>query len=167
MNRLPSAKGVDFMSIQAGRLVLTEVKNCKGHEADANWRIWPNNKKRDTSHTTVHTAGRVSLDIEIAEKVAMTIGGLIGAYTKSSGCEAAEKLSGYTDILVSSAAKLGSKQLLVILFLEGDFGCESRSKKTIMRELQGRIRKKLAWLNCIVSVVDSDTYQKRIFEIEQ
>ncbi|RHC52558.1 hypothetical protein DW841_05955 [Hungatella hathewayi] len=97
----------------------------------------------------------------------MTIGGLIGAYTKSSGCEAAEKLSGYTDILVSSAAKLGSKQLLVILFLEGDFGCESRSKKTIMRELQGSIRKKLAWLNCIVSVVDSDTYQKRIFEIEQ
>lgn len=49
VNRLPSAKGVDFMSIQAGRLVLTEVKNCKGHEADANWRIWPNNKKRDTS----------------------------------------------------------------------------------------------------------------------
>ena len=48
VNRLPSAKGVDFMSIQAGRLVLTEVKNCKGHEADANWRIWPNNKKRDT-----------------------------------------------------------------------------------------------------------------------
>lgn len=36
-----------------------------------------------------------------------------------------------------------------------------------MRELQGSIRKKLAWLNCIVSVVDSDTYQKRIFEIEQ
>ena len=40
------------MSIQAGRLVLTEVKICKGHEADANWRIWPNNKNRDTKSST-------------------------------------------------------------------------------------------------------------------
>lgn len=29
VNRLPSAKGVDFMSIQAGRLVLTEVKTVR------------------------------------------------------------------------------------------------------------------------------------------
>lgn len=166
VNRLPSAKGVDFISIQAGRLVFTEIKNCKGYESDNNWRVCPDNKKRDTSHTTVDTDGRDSLDIEVAEKVAMTISGLIGAYTKTSGTESAEELSGYSDLLISSSAKFGSKQLLIILFLEGDFGCETRPKNVIMRELERSIRKKLAWLSCLVSVVDSNTYQNRIFEVE-
>ena len=166
MNRLPAAKGVDFISVQAGRLVLTEVKNCKGHESDNNWRTCPDNRKRSTSHTSVNVDGRDSLDIEIAEKVAMTISGLIGAYTKISGTKSAEELTSYADILVSPDAKSGNKQLLIILFLEGDFGCETRPKKVIMRELERSIKKKLAWLNCLVSVVDSDTYQKKIFNVE-
>lgn len=166
INQLPASKGVDFISIQAGRLVFTEVKNCKGYEADNNWRIWPDNKKRDTSHTSVDTTQRDSLDIEISKKVAMTIGGLIGAYTKAAGSEAAEELLAYTDILISSAAKTGSRQLLIILFLEGDFGCETRPKTIIMREMERSIKKKLAWLNCLVSVVDSNTYQKKVFSVE-
>lgn len=166
MNQLPESKGVDFISVQAGRLVFTEVKNCKGYEADCRWRIFPNNKKRDVSHTTVNTEGRDSLDIEISEKVAMTIAGLVGAYTKAAGSKAAECLSEYTDTLISSAVKSGNRQLLIILFLEGNFGCETRTKKTIMMELEKSIKKKLAWLNCLVSVVDSSTYQKKVFDVE-
>ncbi|MCI8741729.1 MAG: hypothetical protein HFG63_03680 [Lachnospiraceae bacterium] len=166
MNHLPAAKGVDFISVQEGRLVFTEVKNCKGHEHDNNWRICPDNKKRDTSHTTVDTEGRDSLDIEISEKVAMTICGLVGAFTKAAGTGAAEELAEYADILMSPSARKGNKQLLVILFLEGDFGCETRPKKMIMWELERSIRKKLEWLNCLVSVVDSGTYQKKIFQVE-
>ena len=81
VNQLPEAKGVDFISMEDGRLVLTEIKNCKGHEADNNWRIFPDNKKVTTSKTSVNTTGRESLDIEVSKKIALTIGGLIGAYT--------------------------------------------------------------------------------------
>lgn len=35
----------------------------------------------------------------------------------------------------------------------------------IMKELQDSINKKLRWINCRVSVVDSDTYDPRIFQI--
>lgn len=144
MAQLPEAKGVDIVSIQNGRPVFTEIKNCRGHEADNNWRIHPNNRKLMTSHTAVNTAGRESLDIEIAKKAAMTIDGLIGALTKASGCAAAEELAEYGKVLVSDSIRSGKNQLLVVLFLEGDFGCESRCKTTIMNELQKSIKKKLS-----------------------
>ena len=53
----------------------------------------------------------------------------------------------------------------VVLFLEGDFGTKTRTKKMIMQKLQDSINKKLRWINCRVSVVDSDTYDPRIFQI--
>ena len=165
VSQLTAAKGGDFISIQAGRLVLTEVKNCKGFENDNNWRIFLDNKKKYTSHTGVNVENRDSLDIEIAKKVAMTIDGLIGAYTKLSGTEAAEELSEHVGALISPSIKAGTKQLLIILFLEGDFGCESRPKTAIMLDLAKSIKKKLAWLNCYVSVVDSNTYQKKVFDV--
>ena len=37
--------------------------------------------------------------------------------------------------------------------------------KMIMQKLQDSINKKLRWINCRVSVVDSDTYDPRIFQI--
>ena len=166
MKQLPEAKGVDILSIQNGRLILTEIKNCSGHEADNNWRIYPNNRKVSTAHTTVNTEKRESLDIEVAKKIAMTINGLVGAYTKISGCTAAEELYEYAEIMISDSIRSGKSQLLIILFLEGAFGCESRRKTTIMSELQKSIKKKLSWLNCLVSVVDSDTYNRKIFQVE-
>lgn len=36
----------------------------------------------------------------------------------------------------------------------------------IMRELQESIKTKLSWLNCRVSVVDSDTYKKELFKVQ-
>ena len=57
------------------------------------------------------------------------------------------------------------KKKYVILLLEGDFGSHTRSKKMIMSNLQRSIKQKLKWLNCQVSVVDSDTYPSKIFRI--
>lgn len=57
------------------------------------------------------------------------------------------------------------KKKYVILFLEGNFGGHTRSKKTIMGELQRSMNTKMRWLNCRVSVVDSFTYNKNIFQI--
>ena len=37
----------------------------------------------------------------------------------------------------------------------------------IMDRLQTSIRKKLSWLNCSVSVMDSSTYKKKFFTIRQ
>lgn len=54
---------------------------------------------------------------------------------------------------------------VVILFLEGEFGCHTRSKKMIMSELERSMNVKLRWLNCRVSVVDSDTYNSEIFKL--
>ena len=53
----------------------------------------------------------------------------------------------------------------VILFLEGDFGTHTNSKKMIMEKLQRSINTKMRWMDCRVSVVDSDTYNERIFKI--
>ena len=58
-----------------------------------------------------------------------------------------------------------SKKILVILFLEGDFGCQTRTKRTIMKSLQDSMNTKLQWLKCQVSVVDSDTYNHSLFEV--
>ena len=165
MNQLSESKGVDFISFYGERLVFTEVKNFKGHEAESRWRIYPNNKKIKSMQISAEPAGKDSLDIEISKKVAMTIDGLIGAYTKASGCEAAETLIKHSRALISPVVRAGTTQLLIVLVLEGDFGCETRRKTTIMRDLEMSIKKKLAWLNCLVSVVDSDTYKKQIFQI--
>ena len=54
---------------------------------------------------------------------------------------------------------------MVILFLKGEFGCHTRSKKMIMSELERSMNVKLRWLNCRVSVVDSDTYNSEIFKL--
>ena len=53
----------------------------------------------------------------------------------------------------------------MILFLEGDFGCQTRTKKAIMKALQDSMNMKLQWLKCQVSVVDSDTYNHSLFEV--
>ena len=76
---MPEAKGVDFIITDKKRIALIEVKNCLGDEGNCRWRIAPDNKKRETVRTMVDIDGRDSLDIEVAQKVAMTLASLIGA----------------------------------------------------------------------------------------
>ena len=160
-NKLPEAKGVDFISVAKDKIAFIEVKNCTGDEGNNRWRIVPDNRKRNTTHTTVNVEGRDSLDIEIAQKTAMTVAALVGAksFGNTKGC--LSELKEYIQFLFSNA----SKKKYVILFLEGDFGTKTRTKKMIMKDLQDSMNKKLRWINCRVSVVDSDTYDSRIFQI--
>ena len=67
-NKLPEAKGVDFISVDKNKIAFIEVKNCTGDEGNCRWRIAPNNQKRNTTHTSVNVEGRDSLDIEVAQK---------------------------------------------------------------------------------------------------
>ena len=75
------------------------------------------------------------------------------------------ELKEYIQFLSGDSFSNDSKKKYVILFLEGDFGTKTRTKKMIMQKLQDSINKKLRWINCRVSVVDSDTYDPRMFQI--
>lgn len=120
---------------------------------------------QNTTHTVVNVEGRDSLDIEVAQKTAMTVAALTGAKSFGDTKECLEELKEYIQFLSSDRFSDDSKKKYVILFLEGDFGSWTRSKKMIMKELQDSMNKKLQWINCKVSVVDSDTYNPKIFRI--
>ena len=164
-NKLPEAKGVDFISVNKNEIAFIEVKNCTGDEGNCRWRIVPNNQKRSTTHTSVDVEGRDSLDIEVVQKVAMTLSALIGAKTFENTKECVDELREYIQFLSSDSFSDNSKKKYVILFLEGDFGGKTRTKKMIMQALQNSVNKKMQWINCRVSVVDSDTYDSRLFRI--
>ena len=121
--------------------------------------------KKNTSHTTVDVDGRESLDIEVPKKVAMTLAALVGAESFGENKSSLDELKEIVKDILSGALADDSKKKYVILFLEGNFGGKTRTKKMIMSELQRSMNVKMRWLNCKVSVVDSDTYDKRLFQI--
>ena len=163
-NSMPAAKGVDFISLDKSSVAFIEIKNCLGDEANCRWRITPDNRKRETSHTTVDVDGRNSLDIEVAEKIAMTLAALSGAYSFGDSRSALKEITNFSNMVLEKYLNY-EKRRYVILFLEGEFGCHTRSKKMIMSELERSMNVKLRWLNCRVSVVDSDTYNSEIFKL--
>ena len=164
-NALPDSKAVDFIAVEKDNISFIEVKNCVGDEGNCRWRISPNNQKKDTSHTCVDVEGRDSLDIEIPQKVAMTLAALFGARSFEGGKDSVEELQVVQKNIFSEKFSDDKKKKYVILFLEGDFGSHTRSKKMIMSGLQKSMNTKMRWLNCKVSVVDSSTYDKKIFQI--
>lgn len=163
-NTLPGSKGVDFISVNKTFAAFIEVKNCLGDEGNCRWRIFPNNKKRESSHTNVNLEGRDSLDIEVSEKVAMTLAALSGAKSFGDSKSSLDDMRDMANVILGEYLKCDKKRY-VVLFLEGEFGGHTRSKKMIMSELQRNINTKLRWFNCKVSVVDSNTYDSTIFQI--
>lgn len=164
-NALPDSKGVDFVAAGKNVISFIEVKNCTGDEGNCRWRIFPNNQKRETSHTTVNVEGRESLDIEVPQKVAMSLASLMGAKSFEKTKESVKELEEIQKVIFSEDFADDKMKKYVILFLEGDFGGHTRSKKMIMSELQRSMNTKMRWFNCRVSVVDSDTYDKKIFQL--
>ena len=146
-------------------IAFIEVKNCRGHEGDNRWRIAPNNQKRDTAHVAHDVSGRDSLDIEVAQKVAMTLAALCGAYSFGDRKDSLGNLKEIVAGISGERFAQTGKKKLIILVLEGDFGTHTRPKKAIMSELQRNIMSKMQWLDCKVSVVDSDTYWEKVFKI--
>lgn len=164
-NALPGSRGVDFISADGNSVAFIEVKNCLGEEGNNRWRIFPNNRKKETSHTTVDVEGRDSLDIEVPEKVAMTLAALSGAVSFADIRTSVEELGKFADAILTGYLRDDEKRKYVVLVLEGNFGGHTRDKKMIMSELQRSMQTKMRWLNCRVSVVDSDTYEQKMFQI--
>lgn len=164
-NALPGSKGVDFISAGKDAISSIEVKNCLGDEGNCRWRIFPNNQKRDTTSTKVDVEGRESLDIEVPQKVAMTLAALAGARSFGDKKSSLDELKEIITTVFSEDFADDTETKYVILFLEGNFGGHTRTKKMIMENLQRSMNTKMRWLNCKVSVVDSSTYNKDIFQI--
>lgn len=164
-NSLPESKGVDFISVEKGSISFIEVKNCLGDEGNCRWRIVPDNRKRTTTSTKVAIHGRDSLDIEVSQKVAMTLAALVGARSFGETKPSTEELEEIVKTVFSKDFINSKKKKYIILFLEGNFGSHTRTKKMIMSDLQKSINTKMRWMNCRVSVVDSDTYNKKIFQL--
>ena len=164
-NALPGSKGVDFISAGKDAISFIEVKNCLGDEGNCRWRIFPNNQQRDTTSTKVDVHGRESLDIEVPQKVAMTLAALAGARSFGDKKSSLDELKEIITTVFSEDSADDTKTKYVILFLEGNFGGHTRTKKMIMENLQRSMNTKMRWLNCKVSVVDSSTYNKDIFQI--
>ena len=153
---LPNGKGVDFLSINQDAFIMLEVKNCAGHERENVWRTKTNFKKEN---------GEESFDIEVAKKVSGTLACLTGAGI-AYNLGGADELKPYFQELTSKKYEKGKKALQIILFLEGEFGSKTRTKKMIMKRIRDKISEKLKWLNCIVRVVDFNTYTKNGYSVE-
>lgn len=140
------------------------MKNCLGDEGNNRWRIAPDNQKRDTTATKVDVEGRDSLDIEVSQKVALTLAALTGARSFGDRKESLDELQ---DVITAVFSREYTKDKMkkYVFVLEGDFGTHTNSKKMIMEKLQRSINTKMRWMDCRVSVVDSDTYNERIFKI--
>lgn len=109
-NKLPEAKGVDFISVANDKIAFIEVKNCTGDEGNNRWRITPDNRKRNTTHTSVDVEGRDSLDIEMAQKTAMTIAALVGAKSFGNTKECLNELKEYIQFLSEDSFSNDSKR---------------------------------------------------------
>lgn len=169
-NKFPEPKGIDILADSKDVVQLIEIKNCAGHEAENMWRTSVNNSKIDFAPHDLDVEGRESLDIEVVKKVVSTIVCLYGAWTRSKRTEKAAGLLEFWKGINSQRLLNDKKKMLIVLFLEGDFvsnGPKSRSKKMMMKRIQDSINTKLSWLNCQVSVVDSDTYNERYFSVEK
>lgn len=128
-NALPGSKGVDFISVGKDAISFIEVKNCLGDDGNCRWRVIPNNHKRDTTSTKVDVEGRDSLDLEVAQKVAMTLAALAGARSFGDRKSSIDGLKDIITIVFSEDYADDKKTKYVILFLEGNYGGHTRSKR--------------------------------------
>lgn len=161
--KMNGGKGVDFIVKSEDTLMLIEVKNCSRHENDNRWRIFPENSKRSTTATIVDTDDRDSLDIEIPQKVAMTLACLSGAHSQPQLQKHSDVLKEYFDFIKTNNISSGANKIKVILFLEGNFASRTMPQKLILKTLGDRINKKLSWLNCNVMVENIESHNDNYF----
>lgn len=152
---LSGSKGVDILAVSPSAFWIIEVKDCS--DTAQNQDKW----RRSFSETK----GMESLSEEIALKVTHTCAALAGAHTFGNRCAAASELHPAAAALSGTKIPQVKQKLLVILFLEGDFSCYTRSNKAIYRDIKQRIERKLKWLNCRVDVVSTDTYKSSDYSV--
>lgn len=158
VNALNGCKAVDFVVAGSRKYAFLEVKNCLGDEANNRWRIGKNNTKRDTVPTNHVVDRRNSLDIEMAQKTASTIAALVGAYSTPTPTQKALECYDVAKMLCDEKIHTGERKILVILVLDGNFGCQTRNDNMIRNGLRQSIEKKLKWLKCTVWVTTSTKF---------
>jgi len=166
-NKLNGGKGVDILasSPQRNLVQFIEIKNCTGKESENKWRLGVNNSSRSNVPNGVDEYDRDSLDIEVSRKVAMTISCMYGAWTCKDTIKRAEDLTEYWKDFCSADIPRLKRKISVSLFLEGDFGSRTRTKKMVMQKIQDSLNQKLKWLNCKAVVVDSNTYNRSYYSV--
>ena len=155
VNAISGCKAVDFVAAGSSRYAFIEVKNCLGDEANNRWRIAKNNSKRDTIPTNHDVSDRDSLDIEMAQKTVSTIAALVGAYSAPTPERNAIECYDIARMLCDEKIHTGERMIVVILVLDGNFGCQTRNDNMIRNGLRQSIEKKLKWLKCTVWVTTS------------
>ena len=139
----PGSKGLDIIACSAERIVLLEIKNCVRDIAGNRWRIAPDNQKVNTISTQHEVHDRDSVDIEMIKKTAMTLACMVGAFTKKEGCPATEAIVPVYSALVDEKVCSYHRKVIVVLFLEGEFGSAVRPTSAILRLLQTSMNNKL------------------------
>lgn len=156
-NAIDGSKGVDIIADGNNDIYIIEIKNCEGTaENQDSWRR--------------HYSGTNNMETfaeEIAQKVSHTCAGLVGAATFGQRNKQAERVLPFAKALQTDRIAALEKKLIIVLFLEGDFSCKTRSNEMIYRDIQNRIRKRLRWLNCYVTVVSTKTYSDKDFTVIQ
>ena len=156
-NKAEGTKGVDIVADCDAVMYLIEIKNCEGtaENQDAWRRRYSGTKNMET------------LASEVALKVAHTCACLAGVATYAERKEDAVRLLDYAHALHAPNIASLEKKLLVLLYLEGDFSCRTRTNEMIYGDLQKRIARRLKWLNCKVDVVSTRKHNPRDFEVTQ
>ena len=113
-NALPESKGVDFISTGQDAISFIEVKNCLGDEGNNRWRIAPDNQKHDTTATNNDVTGRDSFDIEVSQKVAMTLAALSGARSFGDRKDSFEELQNSVTAVFSEKQSGGESAICTI-----------------------------------------------------
>lgn len=154
--RFSGAKGVDILASTASTSYIIEVKDCSNTARNQDkWR---------RSYSSVQ--GMDTLADEIASKVAHTYAALGGVLSYGEQCATASELLPIAKSLNNDHSALCTHRIFVILYLEGDFSCHTRSNRTIHAELRKKILRKLQWLNCRVDVLNTQTHLISDFHVQ-
>ena len=111
-NKMSGSKGVDFLAESEEIIHFIEVKNCLGTEQENRWRTSINNGRIDAAPRGLNVDNRNSFDIEVAQKVAMSICCLFGSWTKEQETEKAVNLADYWRKINSAKISKNKKQIL-------------------------------------------------------
>ena len=106
-----------------------------------------------------------TLAAEIAQKIAHTCACMYGVSTYGDRAKDAAALLSIAQQMQNGKIAALQFRLYVVLYLEGDFSCATRSNKVIRREICQRIMRKLKWLNCCVDVTDTSLHSARDFSV--
>lgn len=154
-NHVQGGKGVDIVACDKDNYHIIEVKDCsQSASGEDKWRrAYHGSENMNTLAT------------EIALKVAHTCACLCGAATHGKrNKDALEYLDAALGLQDQRIAET-KKKLYVLLYLEGDFSCQTRSNKMILGQIREKIKPQLKWLNCTVDVVSTALHHSRDFTV--